>query len=132
MGQDATWYAGRPRPSRHCDRWGLSSPTERGTASPTFGPYLFWPNGRPSQQLLSSCLLRFRAVDSAGHTSASQRALISSCLLKAADNEVSTLASTGATFRPFRRHVSTVVTPSTNTCHSLGSSGVILLPRELF
>ena len=23
--------------------------------SPLFGPYLLWPNGRPSQQLLSSC-----------------------------------------------------------------------------
>jgi len=24
-------------------------------APPTFGPCLLWPNGRPSQQLLSSC-----------------------------------------------------------------------------
>jgi len=24
-------------------------------AAPTFGPCLFWPNGRPAQQLLSSC-----------------------------------------------------------------------------
>ena len=35
--------------------WVPSSPTERGTASPLFGPCLMWPNGRPSQQLLSSC-----------------------------------------------------------------------------
>jgi len=30
-------------------------PTERGTVAPLFGPRLLWPNGRPSQQLLSSC-----------------------------------------------------------------------------
>ena len=31
-------------------------PLERGTAAPTlFGPCLLWPNGRPSQHLLSSC-----------------------------------------------------------------------------
>jgi len=27
---------------------------------PTFGPCLLWPNGRPSQQLLSSCYYRVR------------------------------------------------------------------------
>jgi len=47
MDQDAIWYAGRPRPRQHCVRW-LS-------ATPTFGPCLLLPNGRPSQQLLSSC-----------------------------------------------------------------------------
>jgi len=26
MDQDATWYGGRPRPRRHCARWGPSSP----------------------------------------------------------------------------------------------------------
>ena len=26
MDQDATWYSGRPRPTRHCVRWGPSSP----------------------------------------------------------------------------------------------------------
>ena len=36
--QDATWYRGRPRPRRHRVRWGPSSPTASGTASPTFGP----------------------------------------------------------------------------------------------
>jgi len=25
--------------------------------SPFFGPWLLWPNGRPSQQLLSSCMI---------------------------------------------------------------------------
>ena len=30
-------------------------PAERGTAAPLFGPCLLWLNGRPSQQLLSSC-----------------------------------------------------------------------------
>jgi len=34
------------------------SSTKRGTAAPPplIGPCLLWPNGRPSQQLLSSCL----------------------------------------------------------------------------
>ena len=36
-------------------------PTKRGTAAPTLlGPCLLWPNGRPSQQLLSSCLTKRR------------------------------------------------------------------------
>jgi len=26
MDQDATWYEGKPRPRRHCIRWGSSSP----------------------------------------------------------------------------------------------------------
>jgi len=30
-------------------------PTDRDTAAPLFGPCLLQPNGRPSQQLLSSC-----------------------------------------------------------------------------
>ena len=38
MDQDTTWYRGRPQPRRHCARWGPSSPTERGTAAPTFWP----------------------------------------------------------------------------------------------
>jgi len=38
MDQDATWYGGRPRPRRHCVRWGPISPL-KGTASlPLFGP----------------------------------------------------------------------------------------------
>jgi len=57
MDQDATWYTevglgsglialnGDPAPP---DRKGHSSP-------PLFGPCLLWPNGRPPQQLLSSC-----------------------------------------------------------------------------
>ena len=50
MDQDTTWYGDRPRPRRHCVRWGPSSPMKRGTF---FGPYLLWPNGRPSKQLLA-------------------------------------------------------------------------------
>ena len=30
MDQDATWYGGRPRPRRHCVRWGPSSSPKRG------------------------------------------------------------------------------------------------------
>jgi len=55
MDQDATWYEGRPRPWRHCVRWGPSSPTERAQQPhPTFRPNLL-RHGRSSQQLLSSC-----------------------------------------------------------------------------
>jgi len=53
--QDATWYGDRPRARPHCVRWGPSSRTETGTAALLFGPRLLWPNGRPCQQLLSSC-----------------------------------------------------------------------------
>ena len=48
----------RPRSRRHCVRWEPSSPTKRDTASPPiFGPCLLWPNGRPSQLLLNSCII---------------------------------------------------------------------------
>ena len=42
----------------HCVTWGPSSlpPPEKGAQAPIFGPCLSWPNGRPSQQLLSTCL----------------------------------------------------------------------------
>jgi len=52
--QDATCYGDRPWPRRHCITWVPSSPTERGTAAPTFRLTLLW-HGRPFQQLLSSC-----------------------------------------------------------------------------
>ena len=39
-----------------------ASPTERGTAPPLFGPCLWWPNGRPSQQLH-----HLHAADKFGH-----------------------------------------------------------------
>ena len=34
MHQDATWYGGRPRPRRHCVRWGLSSLPKKGAEPP--------------------------------------------------------------------------------------------------
>jgi len=34
MDQDATWYGGRPRPRRHCVRWGPSSPSSKRRRSP--------------------------------------------------------------------------------------------------
>jgi len=43
---------------RHYIRWGSSSPPPKKKEqrlSPLFGSCLLWPNGRPSQQLLSSC-----------------------------------------------------------------------------
>jgi len=62
MDQDASWHGGRTRPWRHCVRWGpiappSPSPKKTGTTLPIFGPCLMWPNGRPSQLLLSSCSL---------------------------------------------------------------------------
>ena len=39
MHQDATWYGGRPRPSRHCVRWGPSSPPLK-RHSPQFSAYV--------------------------------------------------------------------------------------------
>ena len=49
MDQDATWYGGRPWPTRHCVRRGPSYPRKR--AHPphpifvTIDPCLLWPNG---------------------------------------------------------------------------------------
>ena len=35
MYQDATWYGGRPRRTRHCVGCGPSSPQKKGTPTPT-------------------------------------------------------------------------------------------------
>jgi len=41
MDQDATWYGGRPRPKRHCVRWGpISSPPKWGRA-PQFSAHVY-------------------------------------------------------------------------------------------
>ena len=51
----------RPYPRPHCARWGDPTPPlrKRDTAAPHFSAHVYcggmWPNGRPSQQLLSSC-----------------------------------------------------------------------------
>jgi len=47
----------RPYPRPHCARWGTQLPSQKKghSSPPLFGPCLLWPNGRPSQQLLSSC-----------------------------------------------------------------------------
>jgi len=34
---------------------GIQLPLKKGAQPPIFGPYLLWPNGRPSQLLLSTC-----------------------------------------------------------------------------
>jgi len=42
--QDATWHRGRPRPRRHCVRWGPSSPSplpEMGIAVPLFLAHVY-------------------------------------------------------------------------------------------
>jgi len=45
LNQGATWWGGRPRPRRHCVRWGPSSPPQKGALQPAlFGPCLLWPN----------------------------------------------------------------------------------------
>jgi len=39
MDQDAAWYGSRPRPTRHCVRWGPSSPSPKEAQPlPNFGP----------------------------------------------------------------------------------------------
>jgi len=43
MGQDATWYGGKPRRRQRCVRWGRSSP-KMGHSPPVFGSCLVWPN----------------------------------------------------------------------------------------
>jgi len=40
MDQDSTWYGGRPRPRRHCVRWGSISPRNY-TAGPHFSAYVY-------------------------------------------------------------------------------------------
>jgi len=53
------WYGGRPRPRRHCVKWGPSPTIDMGRKwgmlCPHFRPMSMWPNGRPSQQLLGFC-----------------------------------------------------------------------------
>jgi len=38
MNRDATWKGGRPRPRRHCVRWGPSSPIKGAQQPPNFRP----------------------------------------------------------------------------------------------
>ena len=45
MDQDATWYGGRPQPTRHYVRWGPSSPSPKVAQPPIFGQCPLWPNG---------------------------------------------------------------------------------------
>ena len=56
-GQTAGWIKmalGTKVCSAHCVAWD-PSPSPKGTQLPIFGPCLLWPNGRPSQLLLSTC-----------------------------------------------------------------------------
>ena len=41
---------------------GPAPPTEKGRGPPIVGPCLLWPNGHPSQLLLSSCSILFIVV----------------------------------------------------------------------
>ena len=46
MDQDATWFGGRPRPSRLCVIWRPRSPSpKRGRRPQILGLCLLWPNG---------------------------------------------------------------------------------------
>jgi len=38
--QHATWYGGRPRPKRHCVRWGLSFPPQKGGRAPQISAHV--------------------------------------------------------------------------------------------
>jgi len=61
MDKDATWYGSRPRPKPHCIRRGPSSP-RKGHSSPLFSDHVCCGHGRPSQLLLSSCMLSDRCL----------------------------------------------------------------------
>jgi len=55
--QDATWYGDIGLSPGHIVLDGDPTPPPRKrdkSSPPLFGPCLLWPNGRPSQQLLSS------------------------------------------------------------------------------
>jgi len=45
MDQHATWYRGRPWPTRRCIRCRPSFPSPKGVQPPIFGLCLLWPNG---------------------------------------------------------------------------------------
>jgi len=46
MHPDATWYRGRPLPTRRCVRCGPSYPRKRAhPPHPSFGPCPLWPSG---------------------------------------------------------------------------------------
>jgi len=54
--QDVTGYGGRPRPRPTLCWMGTDPPPKKkGGTAPIFGQCLLWPNGRPSQLLLSTC-----------------------------------------------------------------------------
>jgi len=55
MDYNATWYGGSLGPGDIVLNGDSGLLSKRGTAAPTFRPYLLWRNGRPCQQLLSSC-----------------------------------------------------------------------------
>jgi len=57
MVEDATWYGSRPRPKPRCVRRENSAPPKGAQQPPLFGSCLFCGHGRPSQLLLSSCLI---------------------------------------------------------------------------
>jgi len=58
MDQDAAWYGGRPRPRRHCVRWGPSSPLFKKRAEPLPN---FWPLSIVANRLDGSrCHLAWR------------------------------------------------------------------------
>jgi len=62
MDEDAAWYGSRPRPRPHCIRRSPSS-REKGTAAPPlFSAHVYCGHGRPSQLLLSSCILNGATV----------------------------------------------------------------------
>ena len=60
MDEAATWYGSRPRPRPHCiRRVPALAIRETGTAAPIFSARVNCGHGRPSQLLLSSCIIQF-------------------------------------------------------------------------
>jgi len=73
--QDATWYGGRPRPTRHCVRCGPSFPSPKGT-QPQFSANVCC--GQTQDGLRCHLVWTRRAVFYCGHVRISQL-LLSSC-----------------------------------------------------
>jgi len=55
MDQDATWYRQLAHGPGEIVLDGDPAPPIKGHSTPTFLPFLFWPNCLPSQLLLSTC-----------------------------------------------------------------------------
>ena len=95
MDQDSTWYGDRPRPRRQCVRWEPSSPTERGTAVPTFRLLSIVAKRSPISATAELLFYVYWLLSDASLTSAE---FYSSCILRLEPARVLTVATPGQIF----------------------------------